>query len=127
MKKIFFLLTVILCAYQIKGQGLAFSQVLLITNVEDTVPPGKVWKIESILTFDSYHYPGGASCATSADALMIYLNGAARHLQYSAPGTGNTTIFLGANSYPFWIPAGTRLRTHCIGSTLSVIEFTVTP
>ena len=111
----------------LKAQSLSFSRVILISSAEDTVPAGRVWKIESILTSYSYQYPGGTSCVTSDNAYQIFLNGNSKYLQDGAPGTGTSTVYMGNHSFPFWIPEGSRLRTNCASTHLSVLEFRVVP
>src|SRR5689334_21806813 len=50
IKKIVFLLSFLLCILVIcDAQGtLQFNQVLIVTNIQMTVPAGKAWKVTSI-------------------------------------------------------------------------------
>ena len=109
------------------AQSLSFSRVKVITNVEDTVPVGKVWKIEAILTTYLYQYTSGTSCLSDDDSREIMLNGSSKIIQGNGTGTGVTSISTGGHSLPFWLPAGFRLKTTCANTSLSIIEFTVVP
>ena len=99
----------------------------MISSVEDTVPAGKVWKMESILTSYYFQYGGGSSCTNDVNAREVWINGASKIIQGQGVGTGSTNIYLGGYSMPFWIPAGTRVRTTCATTLLSIIEFNIVP
>ena len=131
MKKLVFLISIalIFCFEGLSAQSLDFSQILLVNNVEDTVPAGSVWKITSILTDDIYQIEAPNTCANGqfSEKRAIFVNGQKRLVQAESVGTGASGRYFSGNSLPFWLPGGTRLRTSCSGVDLSVIEFTVTP
>ena len=108
-------------------QSLSFSRVLLLSSVEDTVPVGKAWKVESIVTSSGYQYQGNQSCVDDINMRQVFINGASRFLQAEAVTTGANSIIYSGNAFPLWLPAGTRLHTNCSSSTLSIIEFNIVP
>ena len=108
------------------AQGnLQFNQVLLVTSTQ-TVPSGKVWKVENAIATHLL-----ASCST--DPLhSIVVNG------FSATITqGGQVGFDGycfgwrglasVTEFPLWLPAGTTLAAGSNVNALSVIEFNIVP
>lgn len=122
---LFTLLTSLLCA-----QGnLQFNQVLKIVDVNQTVPAGKVWKVES------YHQAQvGIStslpttgCADLTRTRPYFVDNVLYH-QVQPIGNGNSSFASAAsNKFPLWLRTGQTLRTSCPGDFLSVIEFNVIP
>ena len=138
MKNILLILAIAISSASFAQGNLQFNQVKLVTTVE-TVPAGKVWKVESAT------FQGGApicvgagpnsGCGsqniiyTSYQASMSYLiNGASG---YIAHGTyGGTAANASSNvidPFPIWLPAGTTLAAGTNMMHLSVIEFNVVP
>ena len=106
-----------------KSQSLAFSRVILLqSNVSDTVPAGKTWKLES-WTFDQ-ELTGGSWSAP----ITISLNGVTHYLRASARD-GNSVTYDNASQGPLWFPAGTAVRALSGGGigALSILEFTIMP
>ncbi len=122
-----------------QSQGnLQFNQAKLITTVQ-TVPAGKVWKVES------YAYNGGAAFAgtqsgfytndgiyerTCINALMNYMvNGNTIQIPVSLSRSSNSGLISldGLNLFPFWLPEGSSLAAGTNMSYLSVLEFNVVP
>lgn len=123
----------IFCKYEVVNaqSGLAFSQVILVGNTAQTVPTGKVWKIETIWSFTSGVV--NSSCSGVASAMdyarAININSVTLY-PVSATQTGSSgNIFNSgeASSFPYWIPAGTSVQAYCSGSQISVVEFTILP
>lgn len=111
--------------------GLEFSQVLLVGNSVQSVPSGKVWKLESIWSAS----PGvmNSSCSSVSSAVdyarAIEINSVSL-FPASATQTGSSGNIYSSGeiaSFPYWLPAGTSVKAYCSGSQISVIEFTVIP
>ena len=92
---------------EIKGQNLEYSRVILVDNINDTVPVGKVWKITNVLS---------QGMGTGYND-YIYVNGV-YSLIYSFNGDGTTLL-----SGPIWLPEGTVLSAGMGVKYISVIEF----
>jgi hypothetical protein len=118
----------------ISAQSLTFSQVLLVGNATQTVPTGKVWKIENYLLNNS---------ATLASNAQTFCGGTATNASFyvTPPGGSATAFFLKPGNFvvnasnqggygvvfPIWLPEGTALQSNCASWYLSVIEFSVVP
>lgn len=121
---------VVACAGFSFSQGnLQFNQVLKIVDVNQTVPLGKVWKVES------YHQTQvGIStsmpttgCADLSRPRPYYVDNVLYH-HLRPIGNGNSNYASAAtNEFPLWLSAGQEIRTSCSGDFLSVIEFNVIP
>lgn len=99
------------------GQTLQFSQVLLIGSNTQTVPAGKVWKVETVLP------EGQGITSLSRTPLFIAVNA-------NSVGMGgfiNYGSTLDIHSQPVWLPAGTTIAAGQNVFRVSVIEFTVLP
>jgi len=117
MKKIIIFTTLLFCglAFTANSQTLEFSQVLLVSSL-DTVPQGKVWKLESALT----------DCTTHCSASIIVNNVNIYTYVYNASVPGYSTKTAAAHnptSFPIWLPAGTTLNIGSNVQYISVIEF----
>ncbi len=131
---------IIFCA---NSQTLQFSKVKLVTSTEETVPAGKVWKIEGIgaaRVKELYHKISSTSSFTPADQ-QITINGTSISvIQTVGTGAGimgytsTTGTYATSASYaasatwlPIWLPENTTLKTGTNVEFISVIEFTVLP
>ena len=133
MKKIL-LPTLILLSNLACAQGnLQFNQVKLVTSLE-TVPVGKVWKIESVIynipLTASGHQAGAGSCnSTSYESTAIEVAGIPTKVgQGTQPASYSNLQY--THSYtilPLWIPAGTTLSGGTCLNKISVIEFNIIP
>jgi hypothetical protein len=114
------------------SQGnLQFNQVKLVSS-QETVPAGKVWKIENIL-------PSVRPTTTSwgnatVDFIININNQAVYYLSSESKGnlggngtTGIAAITAGIGNSPLWIPAGTTLSAGTNVLSISVIEFNIIP
>ena len=118
----------------IHGQGnLQFNQVKLVTSAE-TVPVGKVWKIESViynipLTASGYQGGVGSCNSTSYESTAIEVAGIPTKVgQGTQPASYSNLQY--THSYtilPLWIPAGTTLSGGTCLNKISVIEFNIIP
>ena len=96
----------------VNGQGnLQFNQIVIVSSVNQTVPAGKVWKLEScMLTSSGNSY-----------ALMLY-NGALYNMRQQLTSTQVAT-------FPFWLSSGASVTfgTSSSGGILSILEFNIVP
>ena len=112
------------------AQGsLQFNQVIMVGTQQQTVPSGKVWKVNSFLQAVTT-YSGNnnsTSCSSTSWHSPFIMNGD-RYYAFSGLTTGSGTLFMGVgNHFPFWAPAGTTFQTVCSGDVLSIIEFNIVP
>lgn len=107
--------------------NLQFNQVKLVGTTE-TVPSGKVWKIESVLPstrLTSAFCWGSSSCGSAQTQTIIMVDGTGVYLATSdASGSSYmsnaTAAVLNTN---IWLPAGTTLAAGSGVYKISVIEF----
>lgn len=134
MKRLALLLILVLHALcgsqQIQGQNtLSFSGAILVGTTLDTVPANKVWKVESYMqaNVSLTNQTNGGGCSNPAWQSPFYIN---QYMYYNTAWIGNgiSSFYQGNHiPFPFWLPAGTTLKTTCAGDYLSVLEFTVQP
>ena len=111
--------------------NLQLNQVVLVSNTIQTVPAGKVWKVESymqagIAAPDMIEI--GTACAYSDRHHPMIVNGQTYYLINGSPGHGSSGTFLAVgNLLPLWLPAGATIRTACAKDMLSIIEFNLVP
>ncbi len=117
------------------AQNLQFGKTKFIDSKTDTVPAGKVWKIESFVYSQSI-----AVCPTSNTSLnisdSIILNG--RNLMVRAQRfsglhqawsnhTWGPEFFLWEQKTPMWLPTGTTIAAGRGVMYISVLEFKESP
>lgn len=101
------------------GQTLQFSQVLLVSSNAQTVPAGKVWKVENILASSSLVVNNSIrNFSILVDNTSVFVAGA---VEYGGPSTANQLV------QPIWLPAGSTLAAGQNVFRVSVVEFTVLP
>jgi hypothetical protein len=126
MKKIILILVLIMAKNELKAQyNLQFNQVITlngtpnpcINSVVDTVPQGKVWKIESW---------------TNNNEVGIFFNNTQFNNHFSLSNGGG--IAVSSNLNPIWLKGGDVISVHisnqfCIPRPyfFSIIEFNLTP
>lgn len=103
---------------------LQYNRTLLV-NSSQTVPSGKVWKVESALISSSLGISVGTSSSQSNAASMV-VNGGSVFFA-STWGSSNATSTITLTELPVWLPAGTTLAPGTNVSNLSVIEFNEIP
>jgi hypothetical protein len=122
------LLLVLSSALYAQG-NLQFNQVKLITTSQ-TVPVGKLWKVESV------QYNGGATFAINTagpvpvvGTMAITVNGATLYVNtvYTSGSYAYPTVLSNGSSFPMWLPAGTTLAASTNCAFVNVIEFNVVP
>lgn len=119
-------------SFRLFSQGnLQFNQVKLVSSVE-TVPAGKVWKIENIL-------PGVRPTTTSwgnstldfiiniNNQTVYYLSSESKGNLYGNGQTGISSISVGIGNSPIWLPAGSTLSAGTNVLSVNVLEFNLVP
>jgi hypothetical protein len=111
--------------------NLQLNQVLLVSNTLQTVPVGKVWKVESFMQAGIAApdmIETGGTCALSDRHHPMIVNGQSYYLINGSPGHGSSGVFLAvSNILPMWLPAGATLKTACAKDVISVIEYNLVP
>lgn len=135
MKKLLLLILMSIPCVLLAQGNLQFNRVLLVSDLTQTVPQGKVWKIENIAIdaagtlniYETQGYlandPGGTICQ-SRNISNGYWEIDGEKRMCSGAGTSGSSL-PSSSCFPFWLPEGTVLRTLCPAATLSVIEFNV--
>jgi len=139
----FFVIVFISLSVFVNAQGnLQFSQVKLVTTSE-TVPAGKVWKLEnylpsSQLAIDLNRQPNQASAGGTKNFIVL-VNGTQVFLQTTITReVGRNDGYWSQDGYataadyrifdaPIWLPAGTTLAAPTNVMSLSVVEFNLLP
>lgn len=134
MKKLYFILFVLLNQLAYAQGNLQFNQVKLVTALE-TVPVGKVWKIESVI----YNIPSEMSSYQTSQSLSCGVNTfqnfaieVAGVPTKTGQGVGalqlsNITYTQGYTELPIWLPGGATLSGGPCLNKVSVLEFNITP
>jgi hypothetical protein len=99
---------------------LTFNQVLLIplTSQGDTVPQGKVWKVESAVSEMKstsqhiYFYINNNKCTVTRTWVSLLANA-----PYALPIVNPI--------FPMWLPAGSIVKSGTDVEALSIIEFNI--
>ena len=141
MKHIFTLSILFLLAISNAQGNLQFNQAKIISNTDppQTVPAGKVWKIESVFTAGDQDVYGVQTSGTTL-SLFPACGVPSFYYQYSGRylAINNIPISFGIHNageqmtnLPIWVPAGSNICT-CTNSGLcargySVIEFNIIP
>ena len=114
------------------AQGnLQFNQVKLVSTVE-TVPVGKIWKVENILPSVRPTTTSWGNATLDFTILVngqtvYYLSAESKGSLYGNGQTGITSMSAGIGASPIWLPAGTTLATGQNILSLSVVEFNIVP
>jgi len=111
--------------------NLQFNQIILVSNTVQTVPVGKVWKVESYMQAGIAApdlIESGGTCNFSDRHHPMVVNGQFYFLINGSPGHGSSGVFLAvSNILPMWLPAGATLKTVCSKDVLSIIEYNLVP
>jgi hypothetical protein len=107
------------------GQNLQFNQAKLVTS-QETVPVGKVWKVESVLG-DVI----SSSCSTqpmhkiiiNGNQITVSQNTNIGFNTYCNGWSGIVTV----TKLPIWLPAGSTLASSFNVFSVNVIEFNIVP
>ncbi len=152
MKRVLFSLILFFVAFLVNAQGnLQFNQVKLVTTLE-TVPAGKVWKVESALTGEERYPTSGTNLPSNSRFIQVNGNSICIHEEHVATtgvgfngccggGFWMSNVGMSVNSttpvlvqvsgqptkLPLWLPSGTTLSVGSKVSSISVVEFNVVP
>ena len=124
------IITFLFALNNLYSQGnLQFNQVLRVSNTPQTVPVGKVWKVESYLENEG---DNSSNYATGCSNLGYHRPLTINNYNYYFVGSiawGNTAYvqIANANKLPIWLKAGDVIKTTCIQDFASVIEFNIVP
>ena len=151
MKPLLFIL-IFSCFGALKAQGnLQFNQVKLVT-IQETVPVGKVWKIESALSGEERYPTSGTTLPSNSRFILVNGTSVCVHEEHVATtgvgfngccggGFWMNNVGMAVNStppvlvqvtsqptkLPLWLPAGTTLSVGTKVSSISVVEFNIIP
>jgi hypothetical protein len=134
MKTFFHVFVFIVFSGGFLAQGnLQFNQVKLVTN-QETVPVGKVWKVESVIyniapTSTGYQAGSGSCNSSSYESTAIEVAGVPTKVgQGTQPASYSNLVYTHTYTMlPLWLPAGTTLSGGTCLNKVSVIEFNIIP
>jgi hypothetical protein len=113
------------------SQGnLQFNQVLRVGNTAQTVPVGKVWKVETYMQANTSisEYTEFPNCNFPDRQHPFLVNSVPYYQINGSPGHGSSGIMMAVgNLFPLWLKSGEVLQTTCPNNFLSVIEYNVVP
>jgi hypothetical protein len=115
------------------GQGsLEFNQIKQVVNVQETVPAGKVWKVEGVMYNRGIPAPfctGSTSCGNTNQVDQITVDGQNIVVrEFESRGDYdqvNTVIW--ESKFPLWLGAGSTLQASTGVYAINVIEFNILP
>ena len=132
MKKYILIAISILMFHNSKSQSnLQFQKVKLINSNLDTVPHGKLWKIESaiysgeISIIAATTSCGNGPCADIRTASININNNSVQIRKSSAGFSTASGGLIWEIHFPIWLPEGTILSAGSNVLYLSVVEFAV--
>ncbi len=135
MKRLYiFIITIFLYTGAFTQGNLQFNQVKLVTALE-TVPAGKVWKIESVIyniaegstTYQTGNY-GNCNTNDNNSAAIVVAGTPTKVGQGTSPlGYSSGSYVHSYTILPIWLPAGTTLSGGICLNKISVIEFNIIP
>lgn len=134
------------------AQGnLQFSQVKLVTT-QETVPAGKVWKVESALSGEERYPTSGSTLPSNSRFILVNGSSVCVHEEHVATtgvgfngccggGFWMNNVGMAVNSttpvlvqvtaqptkLPLWLPLGSTLSIGTKVSSISVVEFNIIP
>jgi hypothetical protein len=130
MKKIIFfiILCFILCmnieTTLAQNNNLQFNRVILVNSLQ-TVPTGKVWKVESVLSTSDLVIRCTNYCSVNFSILINGVNIIMASSDYSYNSNSNDSRNITA--LPIWLPEGTTLNKGTNTAFISVIEYNLVP
>lgn len=115
------------------GTNLQFERVVLIGSSADTVPLGRVWKVESVLSSSQLapSLPANNTSQDKTNVLQIRVNNTlisvAAWLENVYASYRGHSAFGNVTSLPIWLPENTTLEISSNAAYISVLEFKVVP
>ena len=132
MKNLFLIIVLSTLTLLGKAQGsLQFNQAKLVNTI-DTVPSGKVWKIESIIYSSSivdaqtWEYTGTINNSIS-DKIIINGNLVTVRKSSSSASYGSSNSLLWEQKLPIWLNQGNTISSSNGVLYVNVLEFNITP
>ena len=130
MRNLFVLFFICFSSYLFSQGNLQFNQVLSVSTTPQTVPVGKVWKVETymqsrtILT-EFFEYP---NCSFPDRQHPFLVNNKPYYQVNGSPGHGSSGIMMAVSNFlPLWLKPGDVVQTTCQDNFLSILEFNVVP
>jgi hypothetical protein len=150
--RIFILFILLISIETSLAQGnLQFNQVKLVTALE-TVPVGKVWKVESALSGEERYPTSGTALPSNSRFIQVNGTSVCVHEEHVATtgvgfngccggGFWMNNVGMAVNSttpllvqvsaqptkLPLWLPSGATLAVGTKVSSISVLEFNIIP
>ncbi len=131
MIKVFFLIVCFFIQFNSFSQGnLQFNQVIRVNNTAQTVPGGKVWKVETYMQSNTHisewvEYP---NCNFPDRQHPFLINSKPYYQINGSPGHGSSGIMMAVgNLFPLWLKSGEIVQTTCPDNFLSIIEYNIVP
>ena len=131
MRKVFFLFTFFILQFDCFAQGnLQFNQVIRVNNTAQTVPSGKVWKVETYMQSNTHisewvEYP---NCNFPDRQHPFLINSKPYYQINGSPGHGSSGIMMAVgNLFPLWLKSGEVVQTTRPDNFLSIIEYNIVP
>jgi hypothetical protein len=130
MKIYFYFFAIFLLPLTAHSQGnLQFNQVIIVSSVNQTVPAGKVWKLESYQQQQvsiTTSFP--STLCSDLDRQRPYYIDNIYYYNLDLGGYGGSNYpNYAKNNFPIWLKAAQTVRTSCSGDFISVIEFNIIP
>ena len=131
MIKVFLLFVCFFIQFNSFSQGnLQFNQVIRVNNTAQTVPSGKVWKVETYMQSNTYisEYIEYPNCNFPDRQHPFLINSKPYYQINGSPGHGSSGIMMAVgNLFPLWLKAGEIVQTTCPDNFLSIIEYNIVP
>ena len=124
--KVFILSIFLIFSNLIYAQNLQFNQVIDVGNQIQTVPSGKVWKIESIL----YSSPVGSVSSSLTQNDQVLIDGNLITVRSARSGNGGynaASYFVWEQKLPLWLKEGTTVQSSTNVYKINIIEFNIVP
>lgn len=123
MKKIYILFFICFISTFVFAQSnLQYSQAKLIST-NDTVPVGKVWKVEGVIYSSQIGSTGNYNYNLTDNILINGSTVAFRRVSWYSNGVSVNLSVLWEQKFPLWFPAGTTLAPSTGVLYINVVEF----
>ena len=123
MKTFFFFIALSFSSLAFSQGNLQFNQVKLVSS-QETVPVGKVWKVENLM---QSNVNSGVMLINPTRIFACSYNVNGKDCFIGNTTASSTNISPNSGSFPFWLPAGSTLEAGGNMHYLSVIEFNIVP